>query len=218
MMKKAPLTKQGYVYDGLRQDIQAGRIKPGTKLTLDELKKQFGVSHIPIREALRQLEKENLIRLNPHASAEVIGISVKDAILINEIRCRLEPYAAAEALKNMTSEEFSTLNDLVDQLDDIIDPPDLERYIVLNRQFHAHILSLTPNKFLARMVTDLVETANRYRVIAGVNPDYLKLWQNEHHMLLRAYKEGDALGVEKIMQHHLSHVKEVLQAEEQALQ
>ena len=208
-MSFKPQTKQGYVYNVLREDIQNGRLKPGTKLTLAELQERFEVSHIPIREALRNLEKESLVELSPHATAVVKGISTQEAIWLGELRIILEPLAAAQATQHLCDGDLTELGNLIAQMDKEVDNANLSGYLQLNFELHKLIYSHTPNQHLARIVNELVETINRYHMTEG----QLQLWHNEHKKLFQALKKKDETKVQEIMHQHLLHMNEIFDEE-----
>jgi DNA-binding GntR family transcriptional regulator len=99
-------TTQAMVAGGLRQGILSGALGGGRPLRQDEIAREFGVSRIPVREALRQLEGEGLVTFYPHRGATVSELSYEEATEIGEIRASSETLALKRALPNMTEEDL----------------------------------------------------------------------------------------------------------------
>ena len=85
------------VYEELKRQILVGEIAPGTRMMEVELAEEMGVSRTPIREAIRKLEKEGLVTIEPRRGAYASEISVKDMVDVLEVRQDLEGMAAALA-------------------------------------------------------------------------------------------------------------------------
>ena len=93
------------VYEELKRQILVGEIAPGTRMMEVELAEEMGVSRTPIREAIRKLEKEGLVTIEPRRGAYASEISVKDMVDVLEVRQDLEGMAAALAAEKVTEEE-----------------------------------------------------------------------------------------------------------------
>ncbi|MFR8853537.1 MAG: GntR family transcriptional regulator [Oscillospiraceae bacterium] len=92
------------VYEELKRQILVGEIAPGTRMMEVELAEEMGVSRTPIREAIRKLEKEGLVTIEPRRGAYASEISVKD--MVDVLKCvRSEGMAAALAAEKVTEEE-----------------------------------------------------------------------------------------------------------------
>jgi DNA-binding GntR family transcriptional regulator len=94
------------VRDGLRAAIMAGEFAEGTPLRQDEIAEKYGTSRIPVREALRQLESEGLVRFERNKGVTVKGFSIDDVVEMLEIRIALECRALKLAVPNMALEDF----------------------------------------------------------------------------------------------------------------
>ena len=97
------------VYEELKMQILTGKIVPGTRLMEVELAADMGVSRTPIREAIRKLEKEGLVTIEPRRGAYASQISVKDMVDILEVRQDMEGLAAYFASSRMTEEQMADL-------------------------------------------------------------------------------------------------------------
>ena len=97
------------MYDQLKQQILTGQITPGTRMMEVDLAKDMGVSRTPIREAIRKLEKEGLVIIEPRRGAYVSDISVKDMVDTLVVREDLEGLAGLLAAEPLTREELEEL-------------------------------------------------------------------------------------------------------------
>ena len=92
------------VYEELKRQIMVGEIAPGTRMMEVELAEEMGVSRTPVREAIRKLEKEGLVTIEPRRGAYASDISAKDMVDILEVRQDLEGMAAGIAAQRITEE------------------------------------------------------------------------------------------------------------------
>ena len=101
------------IFERLEKDILVGKFERGEILTEMKLSEMLGVSRTPIREAMRRLEQEHIVKATPKGSM-VVGISPTDIESIYEMRLRIEGLAARYAAKNATEEELKALNDILE--------------------------------------------------------------------------------------------------------
>ena len=104
---------RGQVFDKIRSDILKGRYQQGDELVECTIGKELGVSRTPVREAIRQLELEGLVRLVPNKGAFVNGISARDVTDIYLIRSRLEGLCARMAVENITPEQLEAMEEAI---------------------------------------------------------------------------------------------------------
>jgi DNA-binding GntR family transcriptional regulator len=129
----AALLASGRVTDALRDAILAGKLRPGSRVRQEELASEFGISRIPVREALRQLESEGLVILVPNSGAWISRLDRAECIEIYKIRERLEPLALQESSVNLSASQLETLEDLVDRIEA---SDDADEFLRLDREFH----------------------------------------------------------------------------------
>src|SRR5678815_3005723 len=121
------------VAESIRAMILSGEMAPGSRIRQEELAERFGLSRIPVREALRRLESDGLVLLVPNSSAWVAKIDMQECIEVYKIRERLEPLAISEAVANMSDDDVAVLEDLVTRMEQ---SPDTEEFLRLDREFH----------------------------------------------------------------------------------
>jgi len=103
------------VYEELKTQILTGKIIPGTRLMEIELAENMGVSRTPIREAIRKLEKEGLVIIEPRKGAYASQISTEDMVAILEVRQNMEGLAAHFAAARINSDELENLRDVFEK-------------------------------------------------------------------------------------------------------
>src|SRR5260370_8610988 len=124
-MKLEFRSKNAIVYEQLRISIINGDYKPGVRLVIDQLAVDFGVSQIPIREAIRQLEAEGFVSIEPYAVATVTQINADFIFEIFSLLKSTEIICSRTACATMTEQELSTLQNLIEKMDHSLDDPDI---------------------------------------------------------------------------------------------
>src|SRR5699024_11153335 len=122
----------------LRRTILKGDLEPGARLVQTELAEQIGVSRMPIREALRTLELEGLVKNEPHKGAVVRAIQKEDIQEIYELRSILEPVALRKSIEYYTKEDLDCLSKLHQEM---VHSESGESYVELNADFHKLLFS-----------------------------------------------------------------------------
>ena len=110
-------SKKEVVYDQLREEILEGSHQPGARLVIDDIANRLGISQIPIREAMRQLEADGFVTITPHVGATITHL---DADFIYEVFAMLEAMeviSSREACQYITNEEIDVLESMINQMD-----------------------------------------------------------------------------------------------------
>ncbi len=153
------------VYEELRNLILTGKIKPGTRMMEIELAEDMGVSRTPIREAIRKLEKEGLVVIEPRKGAYASEVSVKDMENILEVRANLEGLAAYLAAERMTDAEKKALEATKEKFKQAVAEGNMGDMIAYDSKFHHMIVESSRNNHLIHMVEQLQELVLRFRYI-----------------------------------------------------
>lgn len=195
-----PRTASAFVESALRAAIVEGRVPGGTVLRQEALAEAFGVSRMPVREALRQLEAQALIEFSPHKGAVVANISAQDAIDAFVIRRALEPVALSLSIPNLTPSDIGRATDLILEMDE---EPEHGRLGELNRRFHMSLYVRAGHPKLVLMVEQQLVVFDRYLrfFLAATSRDHLG--QNEHRTMLAAAEAGDVDAAVATLTHHL---------------
>ena len=143
------------VYEELKRQILVGEIAPGTRMMEVEMAEDMGVSRTPIREAIRKLEKEGLVTIEPRRGAYASEISVKDMVDVLEVRQDLEGMAAALAAEKVTEEEKQAFIKVNSEYEEAIKSGNTEEIIRCDELFHQLIVSYSGNKTLNQLLSQV---------------------------------------------------------------
>jgi DNA-binding GntR family transcriptional regulator len=166
------VTKQERVYRAVRERILGGAYGPGYRVVIDALASEFGVSALPVREAIRRLEAEGLVIFRPNAGAQV---APADPGLFDEemtVLAVLEGYATALAAEQLGKAEIKQLSDLNDKMVEAIERLDPLSFGRLNQEFHAIIYEHCPNAALVGFLRDVARRLDAIRRTVFVQIPY----------------------------------------------
>ncbi|MCL1981577.1 MAG: GntR family transcriptional regulator [Clostridiales bacterium] len=198
------------VYEELKSQILKGTIVPGTRLMEIELADSIGVSRTPVREAIRKLEKEGLVVIEPRKGAYASQISTADMIDILEIRQDVEGLAAFFAATRITEAELRELRKVCASYNRAVEEgitPDMIRY---DTKFHRIIAESTHNKTLVQIVEQLQEMVLRFRYIYYDNFKRAEKMPKEHGEILEAIARGDGEAARAAADVHIDRLKEIV--------
>lgn len=202
-------TKAQYVYETLRDDIVQGRLRPGTRLVFTQVANRFGVSPIPVREAVRQLETEGLVELKPHTRVEVTPLPWERGVWAYELRLALEPLAAREATPFVSEEQLGQMGTLLDSMHADIERLDLGAFAAHYYGFYDVLYEATPNRMLVTTIQELREVSRRFHrvhrceaVLRGSEHTLRRLWRlirwRDAEAVYAAVREHRSRGLERI--------------------
>ncbi len=188
----------------IRRSILAAELRPGQEFSLREIADRLGVSNIPVREALRQLEGQGLIITARGKSATVAPLSREDLRAVYRLRRQLEPELAARSCLLLTGPDHARLTELLTVLADAHIGAD-EVYEA-HHQFHLELLRPAATDWDLRLLGMLWHAAERYvRLSFGVrdgDPDEPRRREAAHALLLDAMTKRDAgLAVHAVIVH-----------------
>ncbi len=201
------------VYEELKLLIVKGKIKPGMRLMEEELAEDMGVSRTPIREAIRKLEKEGLITIEPRRGAYVSQLSKQDMVEILEVRQNVEGFAAELAAKRITEEEKIELRKIAEEYEIAVKENDMAAMIKADTAFHHVIVEATRNKILIQMVEQLQELVLRFRYLYYDNFKRSEKMTAEHKMIYMAIIDGKPDVAKESADVHINRLKELVLSE-----
>lgn len=202
-------TLQLKVTTKLRDLILKGEFKMGDRIMQEEWAKKLGVSRMPLREALKQLEIEGLVRLEPRRSAVVTPVSVEDIEEIYQLRAILEGVAVEKSLPFLDEEDISELENLYEKMILLqANETDMEIYMQLNAEFHQVIIESCPWRRTKSYVDTLWKGIPPYTPSILMN--HLSESHNEHRLMVKYIKEKDAIKLREVTEKHIIRTKENL--------
>ncbi len=200
-------TTPSLVAEILRNAILHGELKGGEQLRQAEIAEQFGMSRIPVREALRQLEAEGLVTFAPHRGATVSILSAKEVREIYEIRMLLEIGAMRFALPCLTEKDLLKAEKVIEQIDR---EENSSKWTELNWKFHSTLYSAADRPRLMAMINNLHTNVAPYMRIYLSLMNYQRKSQEEHRQILEACKKKDESAAIEAIEKHLSTARELL--------
>lgn len=176
---------QDAVVDRIREMILSGKVKPGDWLRQDDLASAFGVSTMPVREALRQLQTEGLVTFYPRRGATVSQISTVEYEEIYRIREELEILAVRWAAKNFDRIPLDRLEQLLDEIETAAKNQDIPRRMETVREFFFLIFTASQKGHLLRILSGLWDLSQQYRryfsTIPEIVPQRLANYRDVYH-------------------------------------
>ncbi|WP_122313725.1 GntR family transcriptional regulator [Pseudomonas cichorii] len=197
------------IEEKVRNAILDGSLPSGTALRQQELATLFGVSRMPVREALRQLEAQSLLRVETHKGAVVAPLITEDAVDAYGLRILLESEALRLSIPLLDADDLATARGYIELLEV---ETDYSKMGTLNRLFHMSLYAKTPNKRLMRMVEEGLNEEERFLRFNLSSMGLGKLSQDDHWELLRLAEEKAVEQIVSSLQHHLNRgVKAITQ-------
>ncbi|HEY5684112.1 MAG TPA: GntR family transcriptional regulator [Acidimicrobiia bacterium] len=193
-------TAHEYVREMLRRAILNGDLTSGSRLVQAELAASLEVSTTPVREALRDLSAEGLVRFDPHRGAVVAEIDKEELHEIFEIREILEPHAMRMAVEQMTDHLLTNLRKVHQRM---IDDPHSATFVDLNRTFHMAIYEAGTSPRMLAILRSLEDAAVMYigaalKKVPGLRETAI----HDHGRILEALERRDAdAAIEALLQH-----------------
>lgn len=197
------------VYRILKARIIKGDLTQGGKLFEAKIAEQLGVSRTPIREAIKGLAAEGLVKMTPNQGVVVIDVSIEDIEEVLQIRRVLEGLATSMAAEKIHPEEITKLEEIIKKMSMIISKPkpDVVAYSELNAEFHNLIFIACGYKRLMKICNNLSSSDHRFRIRSlRNNPERLKYSLKEHQEIVEALKGKDAKQADRLSQRHIENV------------
>jgi DNA-binding GntR family transcriptional regulator len=158
-------TMTEHVLTRLRQLILSGALVPGERIDQAELAQRFGVSVVPVREALARLQSSGLVRIVPHRGVFVESLSAEELVDIYNVRELLEEYAARLAAANLTDADVAALEEICERMATAGEAQDYDTFLALNRELHFRIYRAARRPYLLQIIEQLWDRSTRYRLL-----------------------------------------------------
>ena len=198
------------VCERIRAAILSGALKPGSKLTEQDLAAELEVSRTPIREAIRQLEVERLVTRTPFVGVTVTQLSPQEVIELLDIREVLEGLVARLATQNMDSFHMQRLKKSLQHLAASARKGDVGAYLDQALAFRRVLVECCGSATLSEHVMAI---ENRLRLTGSrtaVLPGRMEAAIEEHEKLMDAVARGDAEGAERLNRERIRHIRDAV--------
>jgi DNA-binding GntR family transcriptional regulator len=198
--------------EALRRRILDGLYEAGKPLRQDALAADLGVSRIPIREALLQLEAEGLVRILPHRGAIVSELSTAEVEEVFELRALLEPRLLRLSAPRLTEQDFVELHSLLTEYDTELKAGRVLRWGELNTTFHMRLYGRAERARSLTLVSNLLREADRHTRMQLSYTDGRSRAQQEHAELLRLCEARQVRQACSLLRSHIEHAGKALVA------
>jgi DNA-binding GntR family transcriptional regulator len=184
----------------LRQRILSGEIRAGQPIRQEQIAQELGVSRIPLREALKQLEAEGFVTIAPHKGAVVATLSAEEAEELFALRAQLEGWLLREAIPQMREADFAHLDAIIDESRA---PDNLARWGELNWQFHEALYRSAGRPLSLRFLKRIHDNLDRYlRLQIAITRDWDRAYK-DHQDLVAFSRERNIEAAVALLEDHI---------------
>ncbi len=183
-------TVSAAVAEDLRRRIINGDFASGFQLRQDALASEFGVSRIPVREALMQLEAEGLVKIHPHRGAIVSELSVEEIEELFELRAILEPRLLKASAPHLTEEDYERLNAILEEFSLALKTQHVSRWGELNTELHMVLYRHARQPRSLAIVANLLQECDRHTRLQLSLEGKRERAETEHADLIRLCAGG----------------------------
>lgn len=187
--KNVPLYEKAY--QQIKKEILTGRIKSGSKIIESSLVERFQISRTPLREALRQLQKEGLL-VDNNLGFKVIELSSKDYKEVYETRLVLEKEIVKLVVEKITDRQIAQVERILEEAEMSLDKADYLEIMEINARFHKTIVDFCENKTLAQFWSRTLPLLSLYRANVLKDSGNILDAHNEHKDIVAVLKEKNA--------------------------
>lgn len=193
------------VFNTLRKAILTGELKPGERLMEIHLANRLGVSRTPIREAIRKLELEGLVKMIPRRGAEVAQITEKSLKDVLEVRRALDALCAELACGRITEAEEAQLATACEEFEKATKTKDATVIAMADVALHDIIVAATGNQRLVQLVNNLAEQMYRYRFEYIKDESQHERLIEEHRMIYESIVKKDSAAAAEAAKVHIDN-------------
>jgi DNA-binding GntR family transcriptional regulator len=205
---RRPLHRE--VTDRLRALIVQGELAPGERLNERVLAERFNISRTPLREAIKLLSLEGLVRLLPNRGAEVTRLTPSDVEDLFQVMGALEALAGELACARATDEDIAEIRSMHERMFEHFKSGDRAQYFSLNQRIHRKIVECARNEELSAMYGNLTHRVYRARYMANFSTTRWGQAMEEHDEILAALSQRDSRRLNAILKAHLANKLDVI--------
>ena len=196
------------VYLELKYKILTGEIASQTRLMEIDLSEKMNVSRTPIREAIRRLEDDGLVKVEPRRGAYVANISIKDMLDVFEVRENMEGFAAKLASERIDDEQKDILESIAKDYEEAIKKPNKDLIIELDEKFHNFIVECSNNATLSELIKYVQDYSLRFRYLYYDDFSLYASTAEQHNRIVEAITKGNGKKAQEEADAHVKSLKE----------
>jgi DNA-binding GntR family transcriptional regulator len=195
---------------GVRDLILDGHLAPGERIRQEALAERFGVSRIPVREALRQLENEGLVTLVPHSGARVARLDFEECMELYRLREALEPLLMEEVARRATDDDVAAFEARMLQVEAAADDP--RRWLAEDRLFHLEMYRLAELPRVLAFAESAWNQTQQYRraYITSLETGPMHVAHLQHRLLVDAVRRRDEVDAAEMQRVHIRRTRMAL--------
>ena len=206
MMESRPIRE--IAYEVLKKAIITGEIPAGERIVETDYADRLHISHTPLREALRKLERDGLVEYVMRRGVIVHAFTTEDVEQIYTIRNCLEMLTLPDIIEKATPEDIAHLRELLAKMDELNAKNDVEALSPVAREFHTAITAISGKNRILRVIEGQDEYIRRFSAMAIKQEDRRNDANEEHHRLVDLIEQKDLPAFEALMKQHIERSKE----------
>jgi DNA-binding GntR family transcriptional regulator len=199
--EQTPSSAVGEAYDYLRRRIRDGQLQSGVRIKAEEVAAELGISRMPVREAIRQLDTEGLVTIRPNRGAVVTRLSPDEILEVFEMRAALEGIAIRRAIPRFNEDKFEEIGLILSRLDRA--RPDIDQWILRHSEFHDFICQQSSAYRLCGEVQRLRAAVEPYLRMVMLQSELASGSTEEHRQLIEVIRAGHEETAERVMRTHI---------------
>lgn len=205
------------VADYIRSAILDGEFAPGQRIRQEMIAKRLGASRLPVREALRTLESEGLVTLEPNKGARVVTMDAAELDLLYGTRARIEPLVIADSVLHLSLASIERAGAILDEIEAGVGTVE---FLVLDRAFHLLTYEGCRSSQLTSIVERLWNSTQRYRraFVTETGPSWVKETNREHRLLHEAITDRNPEVAAGIVTTHITRTRVALRRSPQVFE
>jgi DNA-binding GntR family transcriptional regulator len=210
---KTLIPRQGLhdvVAERLRQGIVEGLLEPGVRLNERVLCELMGVSRTPMREAIKKLAGEGLIRLEPNKGAVVARLSREEVAAAFEVIANLEALSGVLAAQRATDSEIKAVLSMQEKMEKAYRKKDLSSYYQINAEIHSAINKAAGNPVLAEVFRSINQRLQSLRFRSNLDAKKWAAAVKEHAAIAKALASRDEALLGRLLSEHLNHKRDIV--------
>ncbi|MFO8240487.1 MAG: GntR family transcriptional regulator [Dissulfuribacterales bacterium] len=209
LIKKKTLHEE--IVETLRDMIMTGELKEGEKINENELCVSMGISKTPLREALRVLSAEKIIKLVPNKGSYVSKPTIKEIKEMFDVMSVLEGICARTATEKMTDNDYIRVEQFHEKLEENFQRRDQKNYIKFNNLYHTFLQKLAGNETCNQIINGLRQKILLYRFKSLNLPGRFEKSIQEHRQLLKIFRDRDPEKAEILIKAHLKNQSDAVE-------
>ena len=194
-------------YDELKHAIITGELPPGYRIVETVYANKLHISRTPLREALRKLELDGLVKYELRRGVIVCSFTISDIEEVFTIRNAMMMLILPSVIERATAEDLAALRSILAEMDEALEKQDCDSLAYYNRKFHGRLEHISDKKRILNVIDSQEEYIIRFSSIAISDLSRRELAHREHHKMVELIEKRDLSGLEMLMQSHLEESK-----------